>query len=135
MIVVKDFNSLTNEGLILDQWKITPLCCSFSTFLDSQLGSAVLWRSSRPVMFREKGVLRNFSKFTGKHLCQVVFFNKVAGPECAMLLKKRLWHSYFPVNFAKFLRASFLTKSLWLLLLIVICIVVANTIIIAQRCI
>ena len=28
------WNSLTNEGLILDQWKITPLCCCgpFSTF-------------------------------------------------------------------------------------------------------
>ena len=26
-----------------------------------------------------KGVLRNFAKFTGKHLCQSLFFNKVAG--------------------------------------------------------
>ena len=26
-----------------------------------------------------KGVLRNFIKFTGKHLCQSLFFNKVAG--------------------------------------------------------
>ena len=28
---------------------------------------------------QEKGVLRNFSKFTGKHLCQSLFFNKVTG--------------------------------------------------------
>ena len=27
----------------------------------------------------KKGVLRNFTKFTGKHLCQSLFFNKVAG--------------------------------------------------------
>ena len=27
----------------------------------------------------KKGVLRNFTKFTGKHLCQSQFFNKVAG--------------------------------------------------------
>ena len=27
----------------------------------------------------KKGVLRNFSKFTGEHLCQSLFFNKVAG--------------------------------------------------------
>ena len=27
----------------------------------------------------KKGVLRNFAKFTGKHLCQSLFFNKVAG--------------------------------------------------------
>ena len=27
----------------------------------------------------KKGFLRNFAKFTGKHLCQSLFFNKVAG--------------------------------------------------------
>ena len=26
-----------------------------------------------------KGVLRSFAKFTGKHLCQSLYFNKVAG--------------------------------------------------------
>ena len=36
-------------------------------------------RSSRPEVFCKKGVLRNFTKFTGKHLCQRLFFNKVAG--------------------------------------------------------
>ena len=30
-------------------------------------------------MFCKKGVLRNFAKFTGKQLCQRLFFNKVAG--------------------------------------------------------
>ena len=35
----------------------------------------------------------------------------------ATLLKKRLWHKCFPVNFAKFLRTPFLTKHLWWLLL------------------
>ena len=72
-------------------------------------------RSSRPDVFCEKGVLRNFAKFTGKHLCQGLFFNKVAPP--ATVLKKRLWHRCFPVNFAKFLRASFFTEHLWWLLL------------------
>ena len=37
-----------------------------------------------------KGVLRNFAKLTGKHLCQDVFFNKVAGLKPTTLLKKRL---------------------------------------------
>ena len=27
----------------------------------------------------EKGVLKNFAKFTGKHLCTSLIFNKVAG--------------------------------------------------------
>ena len=35
-------------------------------------------RSSRPEVFCKKGVLRNFAKFTEKHLCQSLFFNKVA---------------------------------------------------------
>ena len=53
-------------------------------------------RSSRPEVLCQKGVLRNFTKFTGKHLCQSLYFNKVAG------FKKRPWHSCFPVNFSKF---------------------------------
>ena len=36
------------------------------------------YRSSRPEVFCEKGVLRNFAKFTGKYLCQSCFLNKVA---------------------------------------------------------
>ena len=38
-----------------------------------------LFRSLRPEVFCKKGVLRNFTKFTGKRLCQSLFFNKVAG--------------------------------------------------------
>ena len=77
-------------------------------------------------MFCEKGVPRNFTKITGKQLCQSLFFkqlcqglsfNKVAGLRPATLLKKRLWHRCFPVNFVKFLRTPFLTEHLWLLLL------------------
>ena len=57
-------------------------------------------RSSRPEVFCKK-------MFTGKHLCQSLFFNNVAG----------LRHRCFPVNFAKFLRAPFPTEHLqWLLL-------------------
>ena len=36
-------------------------------------------RCSRPEVFCKKGILRNFAKFTGKHLCQSLFFNIVAG--------------------------------------------------------
>ena len=35
------------------------------------------YRSSRPEVFCKRGVLRNFAKFTGKHLRQSLFFNKV----------------------------------------------------------
>ena len=36
------------------------------------------YRSSHSEMFYKKGVLRNFAKSTGKHLCQNLCFNKVA---------------------------------------------------------
>ena len=37
------------------------------------------YRSSRPEVFCRKRVLNNFARFTGKQLCQSLFFNKVAG--------------------------------------------------------
>ena len=70
-------------------------------------------RSSRPEVFCKKGVLRNFAKFTRKHLCQSLLFDKVTGLRLETLLKKRLSHR----NFEEFLRTPFLTEHLrWLLL-------------------
>ena len=43
------------------------------------------------------------------------FFSFQATP--ATLLKKRLWHRCFPVNFANFLRTAFLKEHFWWLLL------------------
>ena len=45
-------------------------------------------RSSHQRCSMKKIVLRNFSKFTGKHLCQSLFLNEVAGLRPATLLKK-----------------------------------------------
>ena len=36
-------------------------------------------KGCRSEVFYNKGVLRNFTKFAGKHLCQSFFFNKIAG--------------------------------------------------------
>ena len=35
--------------------------------------------NSRLEVFCKKSVIRNFAKFTGKHPCERLFFNKVAG--------------------------------------------------------
>ena len=71
-------------------------------------------------MLFENGVLKNFAKFTGKHQCQSLFFNKVADLRLAILLEKRRRYRYFPVDFAKFLRTPFSTEHLqWLLLKII----------------
>ena len=60
----------------------------------------------------KKGVLKNFTKFTGKYMRQNLFFNKVAGLRPASLLKKRLWHRWwFPVNFVKFLETPFFYRT------------------------
>ena len=49
-----------------------------------------LLRSRRPDVFCEKGVLKNSAKFTGKHLFQSLFFNKVAGGACNFIKKESL---------------------------------------------
>ena len=81
----------------------------------SELASAqaairgVLWK---------KVVLKNFAKFTGKHLCHSLFLIKqtVACTLCSFI-KRRLWHRCFPVNFGKSLRTPFLQNTSGQLLL------------------
>ena len=99
---------------------------SFHTFWSKF--SSTIWRRWRYLIYSSlpidrsshqgySGVLRNFAKFVGKHLCQSLFFNKVAGLRATTLLKKRLWHRCFPVNFTKFLRTPFLQNTSGQLLL------------------
>ena len=45
-------------------------------------------RSSHWRCFVRKGALRNFAKFTRKHLCQRLFFNKVTGLTLQLFLKR-----------------------------------------------
>ena len=77
----------------------------------------VIYRSSHQTCFVKKDVLRNFAKFTGKHMCQRLFFNIVAGLRTAALLKRSFWHRCFPLNFAKFPTPPFLQNILGQLLL------------------
>ena len=53
----------------------------------------------------EKGVLKNYKKFTGRHLCWSLFFNKIAGLRAFNFIKKKYQRSCFPVKVAKFFRA------------------------------
>ena len=57
------------------QWNVSFPSCVSKTM--PKCGSII--RSSLPEVLCNKGVLRNFAKFTGNHLCQSLFFNKVAG--------------------------------------------------------
>ena len=58
-----------------------------------------------------KGVLKNFAKFSGKHLCRLLFLNKVAELEPETILEKRLRHRYFPTNLPKFSRTPSLRNT------------------------
>ena len=84
-----------------------PLIFMLKTLFPKTSTRGALWKS----------VLRNFTKFTGKHLCQSISLSKVVGLRSATLLKKRLWHRFFPVNFAKFLRIPLLQNTSGRLLL------------------
>ena len=77
------------------------------------------FRSSSPEMFCKSSsevfckedVLQNFAKFTGNTCARASFLIKLQ----ASLLKKRLWHMCFSVNFAKYLRTHFVIEQLrWL---------------------
>ena len=60
----------------------------------------------------KKVALENFTKFTGKHLCQSLFFNKIAG------LRAETQTQVFPVKLVKFLRTPYLQNTSGRLLLI-----------------
>ena len=88
------------------------LTCNISLVWWEKNFRSIHWRCSV-----KKGVLKYFAKLTAKRLYQSFFFNKVAGLRPAPLLKKRIWHRCFPVNFAKFLRIFFVQSTFGRLLL------------------
>ena len=98
-------------------WGSKLLCQYLKTINYNSPMSLIFYRSSAPEVFCEKGVLRNFTKCTGKHPYQSLFFNKFAGLGPATILNRRLWHRCFPVNFAKLLWTPLVTEHLWWLLL------------------
>ena len=77
----------------------------------------LLSREAGVQMCSVKKVFLEISQNSRENACARACFNKVAGLRPATLLKKRLWHRRFPVNFGKFLRTPFLTEHLWWLLL------------------
>ena len=77
---------------IINSWKSSiKVICQNSTYHSLK---------QPPVVFCEKCVLRYFAKFTGKHLCQSLFFNQ-----------RRPWHRCVLVNFATFLRKPFFYRT------------------------
>ena len=88
--------------------------CHFFIFLMyelSKLREDCFHQKQPPEVLYKKCVLKNMAKFLEKHLYLSLVFNKVTGLRPATLLKNRLWHRCFHVNFAIFLRAPFLQNT------------------------
>ena len=65
-------------------------------------------RSNHRKYSLKKTALKNFVKFTGKHLCWIFFYKKVATHRSSNFIKKRFEYRCFPVNTAKFFRTPIL---------------------------
>ena len=71
--------------------------------VEKQIRSWWKVRSNRRRCSVRKGVLRNFAKLTGKHLCQSLFLDKVAKEDLAQL---------FSCEFYEISKKTFITKHL-----------------------
>ena len=63
-----------------------------------------------PELFYKKVVLENFAKSTGKHLCQRLFFNKVAG--LWPLNKKETLAQVFSFDFCEIFKNTYFEEHL-----------------------
>ena len=89
-------------------WKTTVLdICTYSNLGKNHCVSVCFYKTYSFTAYRssyrkcsvKKGILKNFAKFTEKHLWQSV------------LLKKNLWHRCFPVSYETFLSTPFLQNT------------------------
>ena len=66
---------------------------------------------------KKKDALKNFAKFTGKHLWRSLVFNKIAGMRPVALLNKETSTQVFCCEFCKIFKNTFFIEPLrWLLL-------------------
>ena len=67
------------------------------------------YQKQPPEVFCKKRFLRNFAKFTGKHLCQSLFFNKVAGA-ASNFIKKETLARVFSCKFCEISKKTLFTE-------------------------
>ena len=85
--------------------------CNDFQFLEStkKHNSSYFFRSGHQTCSMKKGVLRNFTKFTGKHLCRTLFFK----PKACNFIKKETPAQMFSCEFCEIFRNTFFTEHLW----------------------
>ena len=107
------FQFACKTDLMIRSWK-----CTCPIKLSVYYWTRRYFKSSHQSCSLIKGVLRNFAKFTGNHLCQSLFLITPA-----TLFKKRLWYRCILVNFGIFLRTPpdyYCTKVISRLLVLLI---------------
>ena len=68
------------------------------------------YQEQPPEVFCKTRCLRNFAKFIGKHLCQSLFVNKVAG---LRPIKKETQALVFSYEFCEISQNTFFTEHVW----------------------
>ena len=84
--------------------------CTFFLWIYIKIG---LYRSSHRRCSVREGVLRNFTKFTGKHMCQSLFFLLKFQAPPATLFKKETLKQVFSCEFHEISKITFFTEHLW----------------------
>ena len=74
--------------------------------------ASVYARSICPEVFCEIGVLKNFAKLTGKHLCQSLFFDKTASLSLQLYLKKETLAQVCFCEFCEIFKNTFFIEHL-----------------------
>ena len=89
------------------------------------------FKEQSPKVFCKKGVFRNISKLTGKHLCQILFFDRLMA---CNFIKKETLPQVFSCEFYKIPKNTFSTEHLrWLLLLFIFTCTLTKSLAISTR--
>ena len=98
------------EQISLNLRKMSP-CTPFIALLRRKLQDISNCQKQPSKFSIKKGVLKRFAKSTGKHLCQSLFFNKVAGLRPSTLLKKEALAQVFSCEFCQIFKNTFFTEK------------------------
>ena len=97
------------DQLTCSQYKLSEcFCCKRASYKILSYIWLNVWSSYRRCSVK-KGVPRNFAKFIGKHLCQSIFFNKVA--------KKEILAQVSSCEFCEISKNTIFTEHIWAILL------------------
>ena len=76
----------------------------------SNIHDGTFFRSRRPEVLCKKGFLKNFIRFTGKHLCQSLFFKEVVD-DAYNVIKKETLSQVFSCKFCEFFKNTFFHRT------------------------